>query len=164
MKTTPPKRQTIPAERTPCITYDKAPATVIPASERESRRGGAWTPVCTGVTTGVVAPKRGCSKLSGSRNPRTLAARLRRLGRRALDSRPRIGVRGKLHGNDGEDSLFQEIHRSFAKVSESRGVYRPLLQGSSIRAYAGVGGKKGVVSQRSWQYQHVYGTPQFQSY
>ena len=24
-KTTPPKRQTIPAERTPCITYDKAP-------------------------------------------------------------------------------------------------------------------------------------------
>ncbi len=34
-----------------------------------------------------------------------------------LDSRPHIGVRGKLHGNDGEDSLFQEVHRSYAKVS-----------------------------------------------
>ena len=42
----------------------------------------------------------------GSRNLETLSARLRCLGRRALDSRPRIGVRGKLHGNDGEDSLF----------------------------------------------------------
>ncbi|CAI8054627.1 hypothetical protein GBAR_LOCUS29799, partial [Geodia barretti] len=42
----------------------------------------------------------------GSRNLKTLSARLRCLGRGALDSRPRIGVRGKLHGNDGEDSLF----------------------------------------------------------
>ena len=28
----------------------EAPVTVIPASERESRRGMGWTPVCTGVT------------------------------------------------------------------------------------------------------------------
>ena len=30
-----------------------APFTVIPASERESRRGGVWTPAFAGVTTEV---------------------------------------------------------------------------------------------------------------
>ncbi len=53
-----------------------------------------------------------------------LSARLQCLGRGALDSRPRIGVRGKLHGNDGEVCLFWEIHRSYAKGSFRRnGLY-----------------------------------------
>ena len=86
---------------------------------RRASRGGrrpaplGWIPAYGDlwVTNSIVPqelPSPSFLRKQESKNAVCKAALAGCLGRRALDSR--------LHGNDGEDSLFQEIHRSYEKV------------------------------------------------